>query len=63
MTTSGNAITYHNTFCRSVQKFCISIVFSFSYAKFWSDQQRVSWYVTVFSVVVNSYLLDLAQVA
>ena len=24
-----------------------------SYAKFWSDQQRVLWYVMVFSVVVN----------
>ena len=24
-----------------------------AYAKFWSDQQRVLWYVMVFSVVVN----------
>ena len=24
-----------------------------SYAKFWSDQQRVLWYVMVFSVEVN----------
>ena len=25
-----------------------------AYAKFWSDQQRVLWYVMVFSVLVNS---------
>ena len=25
-----------------------------AYAKFWSDQQRVLWYVMVFSGVVNS---------
>ena len=25
-----------------------------AYAKFWSDQQRVLWYVMVLSVVVNS---------
>ena len=24
-----------------------------AYAKFWSDQQRVLWYVMVFSVAVN----------
>ena len=24
-----------------------------AYAKFWSDQQRVLWYVMAFSVVVN----------
>ena len=24
-----------------------------AYAKFWSDQERVLWYVMVFSVVVN----------
>ena len=24
-----------------------------AYTKFWSDQQRVLWYVMVFSVVVN----------
>ena len=49
-------------------KFCISIVFSFSwgvkvapretesnnaYAKFWGDKQRSLWYVIVFSGVVN----------
>ena len=26
-----------------------------AYAKFWSDQQRVLWYVMVFSVVVNTW--------
>ena len=25
-----------------------------AYAKFWSDQQRVLWYVMVLSVMVNS---------
>ena len=25
-----------------------------AYAKFWSEQQRVLWYVIVFSVVVNT---------
>ena len=25
-----------------------------AYAKFWSDQQRVLWYVMVFSVVVDN---------
>ena len=25
-----------------------------AYAKFWNDKQRASWYVMVFSVVVNS---------
>ena len=49
-------------------KFCISIkCFQFhlepfwletedmnAYAKFWSDKQRVLWYVMVFSVVVNT---------
>ena len=49
-------------------KFCLSIVFSFSwgvkvapretensnaYAKFWGDKQRALWYVRVFSGVVN----------
>lgn len=45
----------------SFPNFCLIIVLSFSwshfnfkaYAKFWSDQQRVLWYVMVFSVVVN----------
>ena len=27
-----------------------------AYAKFWSDQQRVLWYVMVFSGVVNWYV-------
>ena len=26
-----------------------------AYAKFWSDQQRVLWYVMVFSVLVNRF--------
>ena len=34
-----------------------------SYAKFWSDQQRVLWYVMVFSVVVNSFFDVLVAVA
>ena len=48
---------------RNTPKFCISIVFSFSwelretennaYAKFWGDKQRALWYVMVFSGVVN----------
>ena len=30
-----------------------------AYAKFWSDQQRVLWYVMAFSVVVNWSLCGL----
>ena len=29
-----------------------------AYAKFWSDQQRVLWYVMIFSVVVNLQYTD-----
>ena len=29
-----------------------------AYAKFWSDQQRVLWYVMVFSVVVNTRIAE-----
>ena len=68
LTTQENTITYHNTLLLVTPKFCISIVFSFSwelkwpqeklkknaYAKCWSEQQRVFWYVMVFSGVVNS---------
>ena len=53
-------------------KFCISIVFSLfwlpretednTYAKFWSDQQRVLWYVMVFSGVVNYVLVPLCKI-
>ena len=34
-----------------------------AYAKFWSDQQRVLWYVMVLSVVVDSnyYLINNQQ--
>ena len=34
-----------------------------AYAKFWSDQQRVLWYVMVFSVVVNRFIDVLVPVS
>ena len=34
-------------------KFCIRETENNAYTKFWSDQQRVSWYVMAFSVAVN----------
>ena len=58
-------------------KFCINIVFNFSweliwapretennaYANFWVDKQRALWYVMVFSGVVNCYGESLNQSA
>ena len=34
-----------------------------AYKKFWNDQQRVLWYVMVFSVVVNRFFDVLVAVA
>ena len=61
LTTPENTATYHNALFVT-PKFCISIVFSFSwgpfylpretednaYAKFWGDKQRALWYFMVF---------------
>ena len=65
LTTTENTHSFHsyNTLYWSTPKFCISIVFRFSWElkwpqeklkTFWNDQLRVLWYVMVFSVVVNS---------
>ena len=62
LTTLENAITYPNALCLSPPKFCVNIVFGFSwelkmaprgnknnaYAKFWGDKKRTLWYVMVF---------------
>ena len=67
LTTTENTIRYHNTLCWS-SKILHKHQFRFllgpfehqretednAYAKFWSDQQRVLWYVMVFSVVINT---------
>ena len=67
LTTTENTIRYHNTLCWS-SKILHKHQFQFllgpfehqretednAYAKFWSDQQRVLWYVMVFSVVINT---------
>jgi len=72
LTTPENTITCHNTLCWSLQNFailhkhCLQFLLGVkmapretennAYAKFWSDQQRVLWYVMVFSGVVNFQL-------
>ena len=67
LTTTENTITYHNTL-RWSSKILHKHLLQFllgpfeliretednAYTKFWSDQQRVLWYVMVFSVVVNT---------
>ena len=71
LTTTENTITYHNILCWSLQHFAeeLSLVSLWSlkapretennaYAKFWSDQQRVLWYLMIFSVVVNLLYTD-----
>ena len=50
---------YHNIPWYSLlvtPKFCIRETENNAYAKFWSDQQRVSWCVMVFSGVVNLHV-------
>ena len=66
MTTAENTITYHYILFLNHSKILHNHCFQFlmgpfklqkktnnAYAKFWSDQERVSWHVIVFSLEVN----------
>ena len=58
--TPENTLTYHNALFFVTPKFCIRIVFGFSWKlkwpqeklrkKFWGDKQRALWYVMLFSL-------------
>ena len=60
LTTPENTLTYHNALFFVTPKFCMRIVFGFSWKlkwpqeklrkKFWGDKQRALWYVMLFSL-------------
>ena len=69
LTTPESIITYHNalcSLCKILHNHCLQSLLGIkmapretennAYAKFWGDKQTASWYVMVFSGVVNWYL-------
>ena len=63
LTTPENTLTYHNALFFVTPKFCMRIVFGFSWKlkwpleklrKIWGDKQRALWYVMLFFTGVVS---------
>ena len=50
LTTPENSITYHNALCLSPPKFCISIVFSFSWELKWPQEKLKTMLMQNFGV-------------
>ena len=57
LTTPENTKTYHNALCLSPPKFCISIVFSFSWELKWPQEKLKTMLMQSFGVTTKSIMV------